>query len=230
VTATAPPLIYWGRCRSGSRWFWTAQIVGGADLHGEAPNRDKAAQRANAAAVKLAAGQYATIRIRDDIAEMKLAAVTAAKLADAKTKTRTTANDAPTDGCLYAIEPGYYDYGERTWIHARIVRLPITKKTPKRIFYSRSSEPGEYETGYVDRQDFEAKGWVWSSRYTKICADPPELEPPITFRPPRPAPYVPDLKALKAAMAAAHPDHGGTSEAFIAAHERYEQARRMSGR
>ncbi|MCU1617324.1 MAG: hypothetical protein JWO98_4864, partial [Frankiales bacterium] len=208
---------------------------GGADAHGWAPNRDKAAQRANAAAVKLAAGQYATIRIRDYVAETKLAAVTAAPQADAKTKakTRTTADDdGPALGFLYAIESGYYDYSVREWIHAKVVRLPVTKRTARRIFYSRSSEPAEYETGYVDRQQFEAQGWVWSSRYSKIYAELPELvEPPITIRPPRPAPsYIPDLKQLKAEMAAAHPDRGGTNEAFIAAHEKYQRARRMAGR
>jgi hypothetical protein len=37
------------------------------------------------------------------------------------------------------------------------------------------------------------------------------------------------LRQLKAEMAAAHPDHGGTSEAFIAARERYLGAKRISG-
>jgi hypothetical protein len=36
---------------------------------------------------------------------------------------------------------------------------------------------------------------------------------------------LPDLKALKAAMADAHPDRGGSSEAFIRAREAYEAAK-----
>ena len=38
----------------------------------------------------------------------------------------------------------------------------------------------------------------------------------------------PELRRLKLAMADAHPDHGGTSEEFIAARERYEQALRRA--
>jgi hypothetical protein len=38
------------------------------------------------------------------------------------------------------------------------------------------------------------------------------------------------LRQLKAEMAAAHPDHGGTSEAFIAARQRYVDAKRSAGR
>ena len=38
---------------------------------------------------------------------------------------------------------------------------------------------------------------------------------------------VPDLRKLRAAMAAAHPDHGGSSAAFIEARSRYVAARRQ---
>jgi hypothetical protein len=34
----------------------------------------------------------------------------------------------------------------------------------------------------------------------------------------------PDIRGLRKAMAAVHPDRGGTAEAFIAARERYERA------
>jgi transposase len=37
------------------------------------------------------------------------------------------------------------------------------------------------------------------------------------------------LRRLKAEMAAAHPDHGGSNEAFIAARERYLGAKRTAG-
>ena len=37
----------------------------------------------------------------------------------------------------------------------------------------------------------------------------------------------PDLDTLKAAMAATHPDRGGTSAAFIEARQRYVTARRQ---
>ncbi|MFJ5155755.1 hypothetical protein ACIQCF_30125 [Streptomyces sp. NPDC088353] len=223
-----PPEIVWGCCRDAGRWFWYARIIGGRDAHGWAPNRDAAARQANAAAVKLAAGRYAAIRIRHEAAEVKLAAVKAARRSGAQAGDRRHA-DA---GSLYAIDFGYYDHGARQWVHSRVVRLPITKKTPRRIYYLRSSEPGEFEQGYIDRQHFEAHGWVWSSRYNKIYAEPPEVPEDKPFDP---APYraatvpsVDEVKRLKAEMAAAHPDRGGTSEAFITARQRYMEARRRA--
>ncbi|MFJ2737666.1 hypothetical protein [Streptomyces sp. NPDC087317] len=228
---TEPPQIVWGRCRDASRWFWYAQILGGPGDHGWAPNRDASARRANAAAVKLAAGRYATIRIHDEAAETKLAAVKAARrsAAQADDGQHTTAAN------LYAIEPGYYDHGARRWVHSRLVRLPIVKKTARRIFFLRSSEPGEFEQGYIDRQMFEAQGWVWSSRYSTIYAEPPEVPADKPFIPPTfdtpsyraaTAPSLDEVKRLKAAMAAAHPDRGGSDTEFIAAHRRYVEARR----
>lgn len=235
TTTDEPPQIVWGRCRDARRWFWYAHIIGGPDAHGWAPNRDTAGRRANAAAVKLAAGQYANIRIHDEAAEIKLAAVKAAKRSDAQAESGRRSATSDEAANLYAIEPGYYDHGGRRWVHSKVVRLPIVKKTARRIYYLRSSEPGEFEQGYIDRQHFEAHGWVWSSRYKKIYAQPPKVPDDKPFIPPPfdPTPYraatTPDpgeLKRLKAAMADAHPDRGGTSEAFIAARERYLRARR----
>jgi hypothetical protein len=50
------------------------------------------------------------------------------------------------------------------------------------------------------------------------------LEPPQTWPPKQ----QPDLNQLKSEMAAAHPDRGGTDEAFIAARRRYEDAKAAS--
>jgi hypothetical protein len=235
TTADSSPNIVWGRCRDTRRWFWYAHIIGGTDAHGWAKDRNTAGCRANAAAVKLAAGQYAAIRVDDQAAEIKLAATKAAKQSRPKAEKRqhTAAGDGAAN--LYAIEAGYYDHAARRWVHSRMVRLPIVKKTAKRIYYLRSSEPGEFEQGYIDRQSFEAHGWVWSSRYDKIWAQPPEVPNDKPFVPPpfTPAAYrtpavpsVDELKRLKAVMAAAHPDRGGTDAEFIAAHQKYEQARR----
>lgn len=44
----------------------------------------------------------------------------------------------------------------------------------------------------------------------------------------RPTP--PSLPELRAAMADAHPDRGGSDEAFIAARQRYERARARGAR
>jgi hypothetical protein len=237
TTITDPPVIVWGRCPAGGgRWFWAAHIIGGEDRHGWAPNRNEAARRANRAAVLLSAGEYASIRISDSVAEMKLAAATAAKQAKAKAESKQRATNAGDDAVnLYAIEFGYYDHGARQWVYSKIVRLPVTKTTPKRIYFLRSSEPGEFERGYIDRQDFETRGWVYSSRYNKIYATPPKLPDDKPFIPPPFRPEGPratvselDLKQLKAAMRAAHPDMGGSDEAFIKAHAAYKRARALA--
>ncbi|MFJ9376832.1 hypothetical protein [Streptomyces sp. NPDC101455] len=223
--------IVWGRCRDGERWFWNAHIFGGDSEHGWAKDRNGAASRANAAAVKLAGGAYATMRVDDEAAEIKLTAVRAAKQAKAKAEDQQHTADGSN---LWAVEAGYYDYGTRQWVHSRLVRLPIVKKTAKRIYFLRSSEPGEFEQGCVDRQAFESQGWVWSSRYSKIYGQPPQVpydKPfiPPTYAPPSyrtaPVPSAAELKRLKQAMADAHPDRGGTDEAFIRARERYVNAR-----
>lgn len=235
---TDPPTIMWGRCEGGGRWFWAAQIVGGADRHGWAANRNDAARKANAAAVLLSAGRYAHISVNDDVAKDRFAAAEKAKRAKAEAENKQRAAAAGDDVVnLYTIEYGYYDHGTRRWVYSKIVRLPVTKKTPRRIYFLRSSEPGEYQTGYIDRQDFEANGWVYTSRYIKVSATPPKLPkdkpfipPPFPPEYPRTTVYAPaDLKKLKAEMANAHPDKGGTSEAFIAARKRYVDAKRMAG-
>lgn len=234
---TGPPLIHWGRCRHGERWFWAAQIIGGGTRYGFASSRGEASRKANAAAVLLSGGQYATIRINDQVAETKLAAVTAERQAKARQQSKQRAAAGDDTANLWAIEYGYYDHVLRQWIHSKLVRLPIIKRTTKRIYFLRSSEPGEYETGYVDRQRIETDGWAYYHRFTKIYAQPPELPDDKPFIPP---PFHPeyaqtvtytaaDLKRLKAEMADAHPDRGGTDEAFIAARQRYVAAKRMAG-
>lgn len=230
-----PPVIVWGRCPSRGRWFWVAGVVGGEDRYGWAANRNDAARKANRAAVLLAAGQYASIRIDDSVAEKQLAAATEAKHARARAANQKRAAASGDQAVnLFAVEPGFYDHGARQWVHSKIVRLPVTKTTPKRIYFLRSSEPGEFETGYIDRQAFETKGWVYSSRFRKIYAKAPELPDDKPYIPPPLRPEygyraatvsVEELKRLKAVMRAAHPDLGGTSEAFIKARAEYERAR-----
>ncbi|MFF2405749.1 hypothetical protein [Streptomyces sp. NPDC058092] len=94
----------------------------------------------------------------------------------------------------------------------QVLRWEITKKTPKRIYFDRNGHPG-----FVDRQRIEADGEIRHG-YTRrlLHLAPPEI-------PGQPKP--PSLPELKAAMADAHPDRGGTDEAFIAARARYETAR-----
>lgn len=209
-----PPLILWGRCRSGRRWFWTASEVGGDDAHGWADNPDEASRQANAATVQLAASRYANVCVLHGVAATKLRQLNAAKR---QSKAKTGKATPPTNpiGYLYTVDPGRYDLDDQTWIPGRIVSLPITRKTAKRIYYLRPRGPFEWEPGYVDRQELERHGSVRAAHWLLLFTAPPEL--------PKPAP-APDLKQLKAAMAAAHPDLGGTDEAFIAARQAYKRA------
>lgn len=99
----------------------------------------------------------------------------------------------------------------------QILRHPITKKTTKRIYFTLHNG----RSGFVNRQRIEATGEIYygySRRHLHLTC--PEI-------PARPKP--PDLAELKAAMADAHPDRGGTDAEFIAARRRYEQARAASG-
>ena len=99
----------------------------------------------------------------------------------------------------------------------QILRHPITKKTPKRIYFTR----GGSRAAFVDRRQIEANGEIF---YRPIARTLYLAEPQI---PGRPKP--PSLPELRKAMADAHPDRGGTDEAFIAARQRYEHARAAEG-
>jgi hypothetical protein len=215
VTAT----ITWGRCRSGRRWFWTAHVLGGDQrLDGRADSLDEANRQGHLAALQLSAGQYANIRVKHDTARQRLREINAAKR---KTRTAVT-SDTTTAEYLY----GTHDIeDERGYLVTKVIPFRITKKTPKRIYYVRREGPcGDIRLGYVDRIELETKGEVrnyaaggWWAADFHLYAAPPDVE--------RPAPKTPGVKALKAAMAAAHPDRGGTNEAFIRARHAYLAAR-----
>lgn len=122
---------------------------------------------------------------------------------------------------LYGVDSTTSD-DTRFYRPPRVVQFRITKKTPKRIYYVVSEDwESRTRTGFVDRQSIEADGEVyqrnrhWSAPDFHLHLNPPDLQQ-VTK---------PDLPALRAEMAAAHPDRGGTSEEFIAARQRYERAR-----
>ena len=95
----------------------------------------------------------------------------------------------------------------------QVLAHPITKKTPKRIYFTR----GGHRAAFVDRQRIEADGEIFYRPIARtLYLTPPEI-------PDRPKP--PSLTELRKAMADAHPDRGGSNEAFIAARQRYERAR-----
>lgn len=126
---------------------------------------------------------------------------------------------------LYGIQPARYDVND-DWQHAHVVAFPVRKKTPRRIYYDarQAWEPQE-RLRFVDRHRLETDGEVtrrggqWWEPDLTLYTQPPQVWPPVEL----------DLAALKAEMAAAHPDRGGTDEAFIAARQRYERARTTAG-
>jgi len=58
---TDAPLILWGRCRSGRRWFWAARDFDGPREHGWADSEELAVSAAEAAVERLAGGRAATV-------------------------------------------------------------------------------------------------------------------------------------------------------------------------
>ncbi|MCX5285959.1 hypothetical protein [Streptomyces sp. NBC_00198] len=114
---------------------------------------------------------------------------------------------------LYELWDANWDDGPfGNW---QILQHPITKQTARRIYFTYST--GGHRAGFVDRQKIEADGEIYHG-YTlrRLHLQMPEI-------PTRPKPAT--LAQLKAEMAEAHPDRGGTEDAFIAARKRYESAR-----
>lgn len=125
---------------------------------------------------------------------------------------------------LYGIDSDPGDDGPAR--PPRIVRFRITKKTPKRIYYARRQPCLGPATGYVNRQQIETDGEIYNHGAGGWWAPDFHLyltEPTLPDHRRRP-----DLAELRTAMAAAHPDRGGTDAEFIAARARYERARTTS--
>ncbi|MFE0845313.1 hypothetical protein [Streptomyces rochei] len=117
---------------------------------------------------------------------------------------------APTE-YLYELWDANWDDGPLG--NYRVLRHEITRKTPKRIYFTR----GGSRPAFVDRQRIEANGEIF---YRPIARTLYLAPPEIPHQPKRAS-----LAELKQQMANAHPDRGGTDEAFIAARQRYEVAK-----
>ena len=206
-----------GRCRSGKRWFWSARKFSEEAVFGWIDTEEQAT-----AAVMDAVRSLKTAPFMKAISRHECARDVLKEINEAKRRERP----APVTSDARITEYLYTRHG---------YKFRITKKTKKRVFYCREPLPiGEREDigirslahadeiGVVDRQKLEQEGEVynmahcWSDDF-HLYRVPPSLreEEPL-----------PDLRELKAAMAAVHPDRGGSSEAFIEARARYEAARR----
>jgi hypothetical protein len=223
-------LAWFGRCRSGSRWFWTAhdftRSTQGNDYqdiseYGWADTED-AAMAAAMTAVRAfkepGSLMVATLVHGQAIDKLK-------ELNEAKRRARP----APDTSDASAVE----------YLYARGNKFQILKKTKQRIYYSRKPlpleeqadggvhDPTDYGTAFIDRQKIEQEGEIWSHKFAGWW----EADCRLYLKPPAPradTEALPDLTRLKAEMAAAHPDRGGSSTAFVEARSRYVAARRAS--
>ena len=237
--------LSYGRVRSGKRWFW--HVSGWKRRHfdeqyddyGWADSEAEAVEAAKQSITAIAAGRQTGAGVRHYGAAMRLKELNRSKRA---ARPASDATDARPTEYLFGVRSGIHDDGWDTPYY-HIYVFPIVKKTAKRIYYKRKrldrlpeidapdiSESAirdfthqDHDIGFVDRQELEAKGEVynhgrhWSEDDFYLLAKPPA--------PRETEPDTPDLAELKAAMAAAHPDRGGSNAAFIEARRRYVEAR-----
>lgn len=244
-----PGDYYWyGRCRSGRRWFWAAVSITQslrrddyADLAevGWEDTEDQALAAARAAVEKLADGQPGHAGFRAGFAATELKRVNAKRRRD---RPDPGTSDAKPVEHLYArnrysCDSDYqrcpcHDLPAREAWQYHLISFRITKKTAKRIYYVRreSRVVDELEVGFVDRQKLEADGEVrnrgvhWSQHDSTLYAT---TDPPEWWNPWRSAlsTETATLSQLRQEMADAHPDRGGDRDRFMAARDRYLAAK-----
>jgi hypothetical protein len=219
-------LLGYGRCRSGKRWFWAARDWDGETRHGWADAEEDALGAARAVVTDLAAGRPALAWRRESVATGVLKELNAAKRRARPPSAET--GSAPA-GYLYGTVCYWPDQGPGV---RKVVPFRITRKTAKRVYYVRAERGQDVVTGYVDRQALERDGEAWnrgvhwSADDSRLYATRAAAEGALGLDQKPAGP--PDLKALRQAMADAHPDRGGTDAEFIAARERYERALRRA--
>jgi hypothetical protein len=137
--------------------------------------------------------------------------------------------DAGAVEYLYANTPWWNEDGPAEFHRpiTEITEFRITKKTPKRVYYVVSEPNGkEPQIGFVDRETLERDGEVYNlGRHW--CMDDYHLFATREAAEGRSyAEEEPDVRELRLAAAAAHPDRGGSNEEFTEAFARYERALR----
>jgi len=241
-------IAIYGRCRSGQRWFWAATCY---DLQNEIDHTEHGFEDDEYRAIWAAEAAVSGFEEKFLDSERRLHRSLRHGHARDQLKhlnaEQRRSRPSPDSGDTQQIEYLYaHDNNSCHWdgnqcgcdnLEGRAKwdyhtdRFRITKKTAKRVYYIRSDdewEPDGVVIGYVDRQKLEADGEVfnhgaggWWSKDFHLMAAPPE--PPSE---PTPADAKAEVFRLRADMAAAHPDRGGTSEAFIEARSRYMAAKR----
>jgi hypothetical protein len=236
-------LAMFGRCRTGKRWFWHAHTFGFGreepkEECGSVDTEGQAWGAAMDAVRRFRDGRPVTAIVRHGHAGDHLK-----KLNEAERRARPAPDTKEANTVEYLFS-SYYYCDEMSPPETLFYRWRILKKTKKRVYYVRADRPERIDergeligeprspssydtTGFVDREKLEADGEVrnrgvhWSSHDSRLYVS---LERLLEERPRQAEP--PNLQQLKAEMAAAHPDRGGSSAAFIEARARYVAALR----
>jgi hypothetical protein len=239
----------YGRCRSGKRYFWTVHRWDDhAYFDGYSASEGEAIRAARKKVHDLAQGKpYEAFR-KMWVASSRLKEINKAKRA---ARPASKAKGSTVVEYLYSYEYAFNDDNSESHVYHR---YGIIKKTAKRIYYDRRGEyrlanvrddpwrKGHLDNngriGFVDREKLELEGRVynngrhWSDDDSRLflrledCTKRNFLDE--VFDGLGLGNGKPNLKELKAAMIAAHPDKGGSSAAFIAARRRYMEAKRRA--
>ena len=234
-----------GRCRSGQRWFWTGFLLHEEERRsGFADSEEEAIAAVRAALCEMKTRPLMFADFSAGLASEALKRINAEKR---RLRPEADGSEAKTVEYLYAHEYCWNDgylcpcqsLGGEDRVLYHTVKFQIVRKTKQRIYYCKDRsdllEKGFWRsnhrgTGYVGRQKIEADGSVWDlrgryGRHDLYLSLEHLLGDCLKWMH---VPDTPNLLELKAEMAAAHPDRGGSNQAFIAARARYVAARRLA--
>jgi hypothetical protein len=216
-SAGRPELAYFGRCRSGRRWFWSAKKFDGRSTYGWAETEELAMAAAMAAVQDFCTGLPIVASVCHGWTSEMLKELN---------ETKRRQRPAPDTSDAHPVE----------YLYSELYRFHVVRKTKQRIYYNRTPLPLEESSddyllddrgiGFINRQKIEQQGEIWSHRgggwWEPDCRLYLAKPPPTTK-----SEGLSNLSELKAAMAAAHPDRGGSNAEFIAARARYVAARKL---
>ena len=223
------PSVWSGRCKSGSRWFWTLRwytvddtgsyvihhIDGRSDTElGSVGEMAAAYSRFDKARLGALSARTASDRLKEINSASRAERIAAKPL--------SPDTDPDRVEYLHSLdwdEPYDDAFAKGSWVRRE---YRITRKTAARVYYVKDYRGGE---GFADRAALERDGQV-RLRYEYVGQSHRTLHvepPPIPTRQ-NPA----NLSELRKQMADAHPDRGGDREAFEAARASYLRAKRWS--
>jgi hypothetical protein len=189
---------FFGRCRSGIRWFWLAYTYDlEREAFGWADTEELATQAAMAAVRSFHNGLPMIARFWQHVASEKLK-----ELNEAKRAARSPSDAKDPNVIEYLYSDGHCDgnycdchklTGQARWEY-HMKKFQIIKKTEQRIYYNRRPLPfvkgpesgvrdlTDYGTAYINRQKIEQDEEIWTHKRGGWW----EADSQLYFRPPRP--------------------------------------------